>query len=205
VLVIEFFATWCGGCKQSIPHLANLQKQFGNQGLQILALNIGQGDSLEEVKNFVTTNKISYSVAMADEDVVYDNYGIRMVPTLFIVDKKGVLVEKLNGYNPDIQKMLEATVKDCCRIKCILNISLKRRLIEPPFLLVHQAGHVARKCVDRMKRLAPLLLPVKIFPYCCRSSCPSPEPAAVLQRLLPHSLDAAEVAQSSFCLFSQRL
>ena len=111
VLVIEFFATWCGGCKQSIPHLANLHKQFGNQGLQILALNVGQGDSLEEVKNFVVKNKISYPVAMADEDVVYEEYGIRMVPTLFIVDKKGVLVEKLNGYNPDIQKMLEATVK----------------------------------------------------------------------------------------------
>jgi thiol-disulfide isomerase/thioredoxin len=111
VLVIEFFATWCGGCKASIPHLLNLQKQFGNKGLQILALDIGQGDTLEEVKDFVANNKISYSVAMADEDVVYDNYAIRMVPSLFIVDKKGVLVEKLSGYNTEIQQILETTVK----------------------------------------------------------------------------------------------
>jgi peroxiredoxin len=111
VLVIEFFTTWCGGCKESIPHLANLQKQFGEKGLQILALNIGQGDSLEQVKSFIDKYKISYPVALADESVVYDDYAIRMVPTLFIVDKKGVLVEKLNGYNSDIHKTLEATVK----------------------------------------------------------------------------------------------
>jgi thiol-disulfide isomerase/thioredoxin len=111
VLVIEFFATWCGGCKASIPHLAELQQKFGNQGLHILGLDVGQGDDLEGVKEFVAKLKISYPVAIADEDVVYDGYGIRMVPTLFIVDKKGILVEKLSGYNPEIQKMLETTVK----------------------------------------------------------------------------------------------
>jgi peroxiredoxin len=111
VLIIEFFATWCGGCKASIPHLANLQQQFGNKGLHVLGLDVGQGDSIESVKDFVERYKVSYPVAIADEDVVYDNYSIRMVPSLFIVDKKGILVEKLSGYNPEIQNILETTVK----------------------------------------------------------------------------------------------
>jgi thiol-disulfide isomerase/thioredoxin len=57
VLVIEFFATWCGGCKDSLPHLANLQKQFGGQGLHILGLNVGQGDTLEDVRKFVVKKR----------------------------------------------------------------------------------------------------------------------------------------------------
>jgi peroxiredoxin len=111
VLVIEFFATWCGGCKDSIPHLMNLQKQYGKQGLRILGLDIGQGDDLNDLKDFVAKKKISYPMAMADEDLVYDGFGIHMIPALFIINKKGVLVEKLNGFNDDNRKILEATVK----------------------------------------------------------------------------------------------
>jgi thiol-disulfide isomerase/thioredoxin len=111
VLVIEFFATWCGGCKDSLPHLANLQKQFGGQGLHILGLNVGQGDTLEDVRKFVVKKKIGYPVAMANEDLVYDDYGIRMVPTLLVINKKGVLVEKMTGFNENIRKALETTVR----------------------------------------------------------------------------------------------
>lgn len=111
VLVIEFFTTWCGGCKESIPYLASLQRQFGQKGLQILALNVGQGDTLQHIKTFIDKYNIGYPVAVADESVVFEDYAIRMVPTLFVVDKKGVLVEKLNGYNSDVHKTLEATVK----------------------------------------------------------------------------------------------
>lgn len=111
VLVIEFFATWCGGCKDSLPHLASLQKQFGGQGLHILGLNVGQGDTLEDVRKFVVKKKIGYPVAMANEDLVYDDYGIRMVPTLLVINKKGILVEKLTGFNEGIRKMLETTVR----------------------------------------------------------------------------------------------
>jgi len=111
VLVIEFFATWCGGCKQSIPHLLELQKLYGKQGLQILGLDIGQGDDLNDLKEFVAKKRIGYPTAMADEDLVYEGFGIRMIPSLFVIDKKGILVERYNGFNDDNRKTLEATIK----------------------------------------------------------------------------------------------
>ena len=111
VLVLEFFATYCGGCKESIPHLLNLYKQYGNKGLQILALDIGQGDTPEDVKEFVARRKINYPVAMADEGIIYDGYGIRMIPAIFIINKKGILVEKFDGFTDETRKNMESTVK----------------------------------------------------------------------------------------------
>jgi peroxiredoxin len=111
VLVLEFFATWCGGCKESIPHLMDLQKQYGKQGLQILGLDVGQGDDNSDLKDFVVDRRLSYPVGIAGEDVVYDNYGIRMIPTVFVIDKKGVLVEKFSGFNTDNLSSLEGIIK----------------------------------------------------------------------------------------------
>ena len=111
VLILEFFATYCGGCKESIPHLLNLNKQYGKKGLQILALDIGQGDTPEDVKEFVARNKINYPVAMADESIIYDGYGIRMIPSIFIINKKGILVEKFEGFTDETRKIMESTVK----------------------------------------------------------------------------------------------
>jgi peroxiredoxin len=111
VLVLEFFATYCGGCKESIPHLLNLNKQYGNKGLQILALDIGQGDTPEDVKEFIAKRRINYPVAMADEDIIYDGYGIRMIPSIFIINKKGILVEKFDGFTDETRKIMESTVK----------------------------------------------------------------------------------------------
>jgi peroxiredoxin len=111
VLVLEFFATWCGGCKESIPHLMNLQKQYGKQGLQILGLDVGQGDDIGDLRDFVVDRRLSYPVGIAEEDVVYDNYGIRMIPTVFVIDKKGTLVEKFSGFNADNLNALEGIIK----------------------------------------------------------------------------------------------
>ncbi len=108
VLVIEFFATYCGGCKESIPHLLDLQKQFGKQGLQILGFEIGEGHSLDDVKSFIAKRKISYPVAMVDMEVAYNTYGIRSMPSLFVINKKGVLVENFNFFD---EKIMERTVR----------------------------------------------------------------------------------------------
>ncbi len=111
VLVLEFFATWCGGCKESIPHLMDMQKQYGKQGLQILGLDVGQGDDIGDLRNFVADRRLSYPVGIADEDVVYDNYGIRMIPTVFVINKKGMLVEEFKGFNSDNLSSLQETIK----------------------------------------------------------------------------------------------
>ena len=111
VLVVEFFATWCEGCKESLPHLINYNKQYGKQGLQILGLNPGvRGDTVDVVRQFMREKQINFPVALVDDDLLID-YGISPIPAIFIIDRKGVLVQKFVGFNPEIQKEMESTIK----------------------------------------------------------------------------------------------
>jgi peroxiredoxin len=111
VLVLEFFATWCDGCKESLPHLISLNSQYNRQGLQVLGLNPGvRGDTLGVVQRFIREKKINFPVALADTDLLLD-YGVQPIPAIFIIDRKGVLVQKFVGFNPQIVERMETTIK----------------------------------------------------------------------------------------------
>jgi len=111
VLVLEFFATWCEACKDSLPHMNKLNQQYGKQGLQILGLNPGvRGDTEDVVRRFIRDKKINFPVAMVDDDILID-YGVSPIPAIFIIDKKGVLVQKFVSYNDEIGESMNATIK----------------------------------------------------------------------------------------------
>lgn len=108
VLLIDFFASWCHPCEKSIPHLIELNKKYGKQGLQILGLSLDE-DSYDLI-DFIKPKKLNYPVALADEDL-QEKYGLRSIPTMVIVDKKGNVVEQIMGLNDEVIHSLELTVK----------------------------------------------------------------------------------------------
>lgn len=111
VLVIEFFTTWCEGCNASLPHLISFNREYGKQGLQILGLNPGvRGDNLDVVRRFIREKKINFPVALVDDDLLVD-YGVSPIPAIFIIDRKGYLVQKYVGFNTEIEKDMESTIK----------------------------------------------------------------------------------------------
>lgn len=109
VLVMDFFATWCIPCKESIPHLNSLNKKYGKQGLQILGVSVDEGSD-REVRSFINERKISYPVAIAGEELQTD-YGLRSIPTVFVINKKGQVVDRFQGYSDQTAKALEDTIK----------------------------------------------------------------------------------------------
>jgi peroxiredoxin len=111
VLILEFFATWCEGCNESLPHLVSLNTKYKGQGLQVLGLNPGiRGDTQAVVQRFIRDKRINFPVAMVDIDLLLE-YGVQPIPAFFIIDKKGVLVRKFIGYNPQIQENMESTIR----------------------------------------------------------------------------------------------
>lgn len=109
VLVLDFFATWCIPCRESIPHIINLNRKYGKQGLQVLGMSVDEGSD-KAVKTFIAERKINYPVAVTSEDLQAD-YGLRSVPTIFIINKKGVVAEKYQGYSDEVAKSIETTIK----------------------------------------------------------------------------------------------
>jgi thiol-disulfide isomerase/thioredoxin len=109
VLVIDFFTTWCVPCRESIPHIVNLNRRYGSQGLQILGLS-ADDDGEKVVKAFITDKKINYPVALVGEDLTTD-YGIRSIPTLYVINKKGIIAEKYMGFNDGMKMSMETLIK----------------------------------------------------------------------------------------------
>ena len=109
VLVMDFFATWCIPCKESIPHLNQLRAKYGKQGLQILGVSVDEGSD-SDVKDFIAERRISYPVAIADENTQTE-YGLRSIPTVFVINKKGVVVERYQGFSDQTAHAMEETIK----------------------------------------------------------------------------------------------
>lgn len=92
VVVLDFWATWCGPCKQSFPHLQKVYDRFkSNDDVVIYAVNTferSSGDArTQAVEKFIADNKYSFPV-LFDSDVASSN-GIQSIPTQFVIDKKG--------------------------------------------------------------------------------------------------------------------
>jgi cytochrome c biogenesis protein CcmG/thiol:disulfide interchange protein DsbE len=109
VLLIDFFATWCSPCRDSLPHLIKLNRKYGSQGLQILGLSLDE-DGEKAVREFSIANKINYPMALAS-DALQLEYSIRSVPTLYVIGKKGIVVEKFMGYNEETGRRIEQLIK----------------------------------------------------------------------------------------------
>ena len=109
VLVLDFFASWCHPCRESIPHFLELNRTYGKQGLQILGMSVDE-EAGKELKAFIAEQKLTYPVALANEDLQAD-YGLRSVPTVFVINKKGIVAEKYQGFNAETRKSMDALIK----------------------------------------------------------------------------------------------
>lgn len=112
VLVLDFYATWCLPCRESIPHLAALQERFGTKGLQVVGLNVGGADDRVKVADFAREMKIQYPLGFPDKTLsdffLSDNQAI---PQTFVFARGGQLVKRFIGYDHAIGVELEKTIQ----------------------------------------------------------------------------------------------
>ncbi|MEL6104504.1 MAG: TlpA disulfide reductase family protein [Planctomycetota bacterium] len=122
VYVVEFWATWCGPCIQSMPHLAELQNRFRDSGVQIISIS---DESLDEIEAFLNRNHpqakksfaeitSAYSLTTDPDGSSYRSYmeaaGQNGIPTAFVVGKSG-LVEWI-GHPSELDEPLAAVTND---------------------------------------------------------------------------------------------
>ena len=97
VVVLDFWATWCGPCRASLPHLNEVQGRFAGQGLVVVGISVDDTEP-QVVRHFVDRLGLKFRMAMADERVL-DLYGpIRTIPTTFFINRRGEVVRRVVGY-----------------------------------------------------------------------------------------------------------
>jgi cytochrome c biogenesis protein CcmG, thiol:disulfide interchange protein DsbE len=99
VVLLNFWATWCGPCRAEIPSLIALQQRYKDQ-IQIIGLDVDDDDE-KAVRDFATNEGINYPIALAPNQVRLDYGGIAALPTLFVINSEGKVVQKHVGlFNP---------------------------------------------------------------------------------------------------------
>ena len=116
VLVLDYYATWCTPCRKSVPHLIGLQKKHGDEGLQVIGLNVGGPEDLEKVPGFARELGIQYPLAVPDEDLVaFMLSDESSIPQTFVFDREGLLVERVIGFSAAAGARIDAAVENALK------------------------------------------------------------------------------------------
>jgi thiol-disulfide isomerase/thioredoxin len=116
VILLNFWATWCGPCRAEIPDLIELQNKYKDR-LQIVGLVVDDDDP-DAIKKFVGKFHINYPVALATDDLRIEYGGIPALPTSFVLDAEGRVVQKHEGlrdpvlYETEIRALLGLPIGD---------------------------------------------------------------------------------------------
>jgi thiol-disulfide isomerase/thioredoxin len=112
VLILDFYATWCVPCRDSIPHLVGLQKKYQDQGLQVVGLNVGGPGDDQQVPSFAKEFNIQYPLAKPDDDLVGLLMGdVDGIPQTFVFDRQGQLVQRFVGFGFETGVYLDSAVE----------------------------------------------------------------------------------------------
>jgi cytochrome c biogenesis protein CcmG/thiol:disulfide interchange protein DsbE len=87
VVLLDFWATWCTGCKQEIPWFAAFQKKFGTQRFAVVGVSLDDG-GWDVLRPFLTQHPVPYRMLLGDQTTAHA-YGIENMPNTFLIDRKG--------------------------------------------------------------------------------------------------------------------
>ena len=110
VILLNFWATWCGPCRSEIPDLVDLQNKYKDQ-LQVIGLVVDDDDE-DAIKKFADKYGINYPIAIATDEIRTEYGGIPALPTSFVLDQEGRVVQKHEGlrdpvlYEVEIRSLL---------------------------------------------------------------------------------------------------
>lgn len=107
VVVIDFWATWCGPCKQAMPTIQKLYNTYKNKGVVVLGINVSE--NADPVK-FMKENGYSYRLLL-NGDQVATNYKVEGIPTMYVIDKNGKIAFGQSGVGQNYAEKLEAAIK----------------------------------------------------------------------------------------------
>ena len=113
VIVINFWASWCGPCRKELPKLEELHQKYKDLGVTILGINIDANTELS--KKLLKEFPVNFTILYDPENTVSDDYEIQSMPSTFLVDKKALFRYRHNGYLPGYEDKYDEQIKQLLR------------------------------------------------------------------------------------------
>ena len=111
--IIDFFATWCKPCNRELDAISEVYEEWQEEtGLKIIAISIDQAQNINKVKPLVDNHGWPYEVLLDPNSDFKRALGIQMIPYVLIVDGKGNIVYKHNGYTEGAEQELIDKVRE---------------------------------------------------------------------------------------------
>ena len=136
LIILDFWATWCGPCVKEIPHFIDLYEQYADRGLVVLGVSVDRKGT-DVVNFFVRRHKVNYQILMADAQVRVAYGGIRSIPTTFVIDREGKIRRSYVGY----------------RDKAVFEADIKALLVTDESLLADLESEEPSEQLDAMENL----------------------------------------------------
>jgi thiol-disulfide isomerase/thioredoxin len=107
-LMLNFWASWCGPCELEAPDLKSVYEKYSND-FDLYGINTTDKDNLDEAKKFVKQYKLPFPILLDTDGKVADQFRFNLIPTSFLVDRNGVVVDVIHVLSP---KELERKIKN---------------------------------------------------------------------------------------------
>jgi thiol-disulfide isomerase/thioredoxin len=108
IVILDFWATWCGPCVQEMPLVAKVADEYREKGVALYCLN--QGEESDTIREFLEAKKLKVTVSLDPEGEAGTAYGVQGIPMLVLVDKAGVVQSVHIGYSPQIGDTLKKEI-----------------------------------------------------------------------------------------------
>jgi len=102
VVLVDFWASWCGPCVESFPAMDELQKKYGPQGLVILAINVDEKKA--DMEDFLKTHPVSFTIVRDAAQKLVDKVEVGTMPSSFLLDTEGKVRFAHSGFHGDKTK-----------------------------------------------------------------------------------------------------
>ena len=115
VVYLDFWASWCDPCRKSFPWMNEIHSRYDNKKFTIVAVNLDseKADALKFLKNMPA----NFDVAYDPEGQVADKYGLKAMPSSYLIDKKGALVSAHKGYREGDTNEIEKKINQLLNSK----------------------------------------------------------------------------------------
>jgi peroxiredoxin len=109
VVLINFWASWCGPCRQEMPELDNIHQKYSGLGFTVFGVNVEQDRAMAD--KVLRDIPVSFPILFDDANRVSELYGVDAMPVTVLVDRRGEIRYMHRGYKPGYEDQYEAQVR----------------------------------------------------------------------------------------------